>query len=41
MISIIPANVGGLDDTARYQFSRLVNVYNLHSGKNIEKNKYY
>lgn len=41
MISIIPANVGGLDDTARYQFNRLVNVYNLHAGKNIEKNKYY
>jgi hypothetical protein len=41
MISIIPANVGGLDDTARYQLNRLVSVYNLHSGKNIEKNKYY
>lgn len=41
MISLVPSNVDGLDDVARYQLEKLLTVYNLHVGKNAEKMKYY
>ena len=41
MISVMPANVVGLDDVARRQFAKLVNIYNSHASKNFEKNRYY
>ena len=40
-INIIPTNIEGLDASEQERFAKLVDLYNAHSYKNYEKNKYY
>ena len=40
-LSIVPANVKGLPNEEVNRLQNLIEVFNYHSSKNIEKNKYY
>lgn len=41
VLSIVPAEVAGLPTNEIIRLQRLINVFNYHNSKNLEKNKYY
>lgn len=41
MLGIAAANVQGLGDVERYKLQRLIDIFNNHAAKNIEKERYY
>lgn len=41
MLGISAANVQGLGDVERLKLARLIDVFNVHAAKNIEKERYY
>lgn len=41
VLSIVPAEVAGLPIKEIVKLQRLINVFNYHNSKNLEKNKYY
>lgn len=41
VLSIVPAEVAGLPIKEIVRLQRLINVFNYHNSKNLEKNKYY
>ena len=40
-LKIVPAEVVGLPVIEQQRLSKLLDVYNIHKTKNVEKNKYY
>jgi hypothetical protein len=40
-ILITPQNIEGFDEREFGNFQKLLNIFNLHYAKNIEKQKYY
>ena len=41
LLNISANQVSGLDDVAQYKLTQLLNTYNLHNAKNVEKERYY
>ena len=40
-LSLVPSEIIGFDENEMDRLQKLINLFNLHSAKNVEKNRYY